>query len=68
MSEEHVHHAGCSHGWGSMEVVESPELAAKEALAEVGLLCYEWGWSFGTSSNYSVVLQRPAPKRRDASD
>jgi methylthioribulose-1-phosphate dehydratase len=24
----------------------------------VGLLFYEWGWSFGTSSNYSVLLSR----------
>jgi methylthioribulose-1-phosphate dehydratase len=29
-----------------------------EALRDVGTLFYHWGWSFGTSSNYSVVLSR----------
>jgi methylthioribulose-1-phosphate dehydratase len=27
-----------------------------EALRDVGTLFYHWGWSLGTSSNYSVVL------------
>lgn len=58
MSEEHLHHPGCMHMLSQMDVVDSPEQAGKEALAEVGLLCYEWGWSFGTSSNYSVLLDR----------
>ncbi|MGF1580154.1 MAG: methylthioribulose 1-phosphate dehydratase [Gemmataceae bacterium] len=28
----------------------------KEALMELGGLFYDWGWSFGTSSNYSMVV------------
>ncbi len=32
----------------------------KEALMEIGGLFYDWGWSFGTSSNYSMVLE-PSP-------
>src|SRR4029077_17096197 len=27
-----------------------------EALRDIGTLFYHWGWSLGTSSNYSVVL------------
>lgn len=40
------------------DVPDSPVLAAKRALQEVGLMFYEVGWSLGTSSNYSVVLSR----------
>ncbi|MCA9188527.1 MAG: class II aldolase/adducin family protein, partial [Planctomycetales bacterium] len=29
-----------------------------DSLREVGALFYQRGWSVGTSSNYSVVLQR----------
>jgi methylthioribulose-1-phosphate dehydratase len=37
---------------------DSPVDMARLELQEVGALLYEWGWSFGTSGNYSVVLQR----------
>jgi methylthioribulose-1-phosphate dehydratase len=38
----------------------APALPAdpRPALVDVGALFYERGWSYGTSSNYSVVLQR----------
>jgi methylthioribulose-1-phosphate dehydratase len=55
-AEEHQH--GCTHRLGQMDVIDAPEEAYKEALAEAGQLFYEWGWSFGTSSNYSVLLSR----------
>jgi methylthioribulose-1-phosphate dehydratase len=58
MSEEHFHQPGCMHMLSHMDMVEAPEQYAREALQEVGLLFYEWGWSFGTSSNYSVLLSR----------
>lgn len=52
------HQPGCMHMLSHMDVVDAPEEVYKEALAEAGLLFYEWGWSFGTSSNYSVLLSR----------
>jgi methylthioribulose-1-phosphate dehydratase len=52
------HHPGCLHVLSEADMADEPDQFGKEALAEVGLLFYEWGWSFGTSSNYSVLLSR----------
>lgn len=36
----------------------APVADPRSALVDIGALFYERGWSYGTSSNYSVVLQR----------
>jgi methylthioribulose-1-phosphate dehydratase len=41
-----------------LPLVDSPIDLARLQLQEVGALFYEWGWSFGTSSNYSVIVSR----------
>jgi methylthioribulose-1-phosphate dehydratase len=46
--------AGCS----PLTLAESPLEVAREALMETGLLFYDFGWSLGTSSNYSTLLSR----------
>ncbi len=43
---------------GNLPMSSSPEEVYREALQELGLLFYEWGWSLGTSSNYSVRLSQ----------
>ncbi|MBI3269083.1 MAG: methylthioribulose 1-phosphate dehydratase [Planctomycetes bacterium] len=41
-----------------MSTTPDERAAAARALQEVGSLCYERGWSPGTSGNYSLVLAR----------